>query len=113
MSRGDIATNGNFSSVHDDPKKAHHYGVEDVGWQALAPAIGCMILSTTVVAMRWYTRYKLARCQGWDDYVILLSVVSQNLISATTSARSNHIPGAVVGNDSHDWTGSTSRLRRL
>jgi hypothetical protein len=52
-----------------------HFGVHDIGWQALGPAVACTALSTAVVAIRWYTRCKLARCLGLDDYVILLSVV--------------------------------------
>lgn len=52
-----------------------HFGVEDIGWQALGPAVACTTLSTAVVVLRWYTRCRLARCLGLDDYVILLSVV--------------------------------------
>lgn len=76
MFRDDNPPNVNSTTIRDNPGSAH-FGVEDVGWQALAPAIGCTLLSTAVVGVRWYTRCKLARCLGMDDYVILLSVVWQ------------------------------------
>lgn len=53
-----------------------HFGARDIGWQALGPAIACAVLSTAVVGLRWYTRARLVRCLGWDDYVILLSLVN-------------------------------------
>lgn len=56
------------------PEKAH-FGAGDIGWQALAPALGCTILATLIVAARWYSRCRLAQCLGIDDYVILLSLV--------------------------------------
>ena len=49
--------------------------VRDIGWQALGPAIACTALASLVVATRWYARLHLVRCVGWDDYVILLSLV--------------------------------------
>ncbi|KAI7228396.1 hypothetical protein KC330_g7921 [Hortaea werneckii] len=52
-----------------------HFGARDIGWQALGPAIACAVLSTAVVGLRWYTRARLVRCLGWDDYVILLSLI--------------------------------------
>lgn len=54
---------------------AVEFGAGDVGWQALGPAIVFTTLSTVVVALRWYTRYRLVRCVGFDDYIILLSLV--------------------------------------
>lgn len=51
------------------------FGAEEIGWQALGPAIACTTLATIVVASRWYTRYRLARCIGVDDVVILFSLV--------------------------------------
>ena len=51
------------------------FGAEEIGWQALGPAIACTILATTVVVLRWYTRYRLAQCTGVDDIVILFSMV--------------------------------------
>ncbi|KAK5133893.1 hypothetical protein LTR08_007122 [Meristemomyces frigidus] len=62
---------------------------QDIGWQALEPAIAFTILSTAVVVLRWYTRYRLVRCVGWDDYVILLSLIlswSSTAIIATAVA---------------------------
>ncbi|KAK0356747.1 hypothetical protein LTR59_000971 [Friedmanniomyces endolithicus] len=52
-----------------------HFGADDIGWQALGPAIACVTASTCVVALRWYTRCRIVRCLGWDDYVILLSLL--------------------------------------
>ncbi|KAK5728461.1 hypothetical protein LTR15_001597 [Elasticomyces elasticus] len=57
-----------------DPR-VPHFGIHDMGWQALGPTIACVFVSTCVVALRWYTRCRLVRCVGWDDYVILLSMV--------------------------------------
>nr|POE72879.1 hypothetical protein CFP56_30818 [Quercus suber] len=51
-------------------------GAKDIGWQALAPAIVCTVASTVIVVLRWYTRYRIARCLGSDDCVILHSLVS-------------------------------------
>ncbi|EMC94277.1 hypothetical protein BAUCODRAFT_54373, partial [Baudoinia panamericana UAMH 10762] len=45
------------------------------GWQALGPAIAFTVVSTCVVALRWFTRCGLLRCVGLDDMVILLSMV--------------------------------------
>lgn len=56
-----------------------HFGAKDIGWQALAPAIAFAILSTCVVALRWHTRSRIVHCVGWDDYVILLSLVSPDI----------------------------------
>jgi hypothetical protein len=52
-----------------------HFGAKDIGWQALGPTITFTLLSTVVVALRWYTRARLVRCVGWDDRLILLSMV--------------------------------------
>lgn len=51
---------------------------KDIGWQALGPAIACAALSTFIVSLRWYTRCRIVRSLGWDDYIILLSLVSQH-----------------------------------
>lgn len=58
-----------------------HFGVRDIGWQALGPAIAFSVLSTAVVAVRYYTRRKIVRCVGCDDYVIMLSLVGLQLHS--------------------------------
>lgn len=52
------------------------FGAEEIGWQALGPAIACTIIATTFVTLRWYTRSRLAHCLGLDDVVILFSIVS-------------------------------------
>lgn len=62
-----------------------HFGARDIGWQALGPAIACAILSTAVVGLRWYTRARLVRCLGWDDCVILLSLVNFFTLSFSLS----------------------------
>lgn len=64
------------------PEEAH-LGADDIGWQALAPALGCTSLATIIVAARWYSRSKIARCVGIDDYVILLSLVRFALEEST------------------------------
>lgn len=60
------------------------FGAEEIGWQALGPAIACTTLATTVVTLRWYTRCYLARCLGVDDIVILLSIVRTSYKSITS-----------------------------
>lgn len=56
---------------------AAHFGAGDIGWTALGPAIAFSLVATLVVALRWYTRSRLVRIIGLDDYVILLSLVSR------------------------------------
>ncbi|KAI7658356.1 hypothetical protein KC318_g11275, partial [Hortaea werneckii] len=63
-----------------------HFGARDIGWQALGPAIACAVLSTAVVGLRWYTRARLVRCLGWDDYVILLSLILSWTMTALIAA---------------------------
>ncbi|KAI7393871.1 hypothetical protein KC336_g16228, partial [Hortaea werneckii] len=63
-----------------------HFGARDIGWQALSPAIACAVLSTAVVGLRWYTRARLVRCLGWDDYVILLSLILSWTMTALIAA---------------------------
>ncbi len=55
--------------------KRARFGAQDIGWQALSPTIAVVILSTSVVTLRWYTRCRIVRCVGWDDIVILFSLV--------------------------------------
>jgi len=62
-----------------DSPTSVNFGARDIGWQALSPAIACSILSTTVVALRWFTRCRIVRCLGFDDYVILLSLVRPSI----------------------------------
>ncbi|KAI7279064.1 hypothetical protein KC345_g5563 [Hortaea werneckii] len=63
-----------------------HFGARDIGWQALGPAIACAVLSTAVVGLRWYTRARLVQCLGWDDYVILLSLILSWTMTALIAA---------------------------
>ena len=67
-----------------------NFGAEEIGWQALGPAIACTVLATTVVTIRWYTRCRLARCLGLDDVVILLSIVSTFCTYARDLYNSDH-----------------------
>ena len=46
------------------------------GWQALGPAIVCMILAVIVVALRWCTRLSLTRRVGLEDYLITVALVA-------------------------------------
>jgi hypothetical protein len=54
------------------------FGTREIGWLALGPAIACTALATVAVALRWYTRCRISRCLGLDDYVILFSMVSES-----------------------------------
>ena len=83
MFRYDIGKNFETSTEAASRDDAH-FGVKDIGWQVLGPSIACTILSITVVAVRWYTRCKFARCVGLDDYVILLSMVGPHPIQETS-----------------------------
>ena len=67
-----------------------NFGAEEIGWQALGPAIACTVLATTVVTLRWYTRCRLARCLGVDDFIILLSIVSTNCNRTTILHQADH-----------------------
>jgi len=73
------------------PEEAH-FGADNIGWQALGPALGCTLLASIVVGARWYSRRTIARCLGVDDYVILLSMVcsfmSRLYLSFTNRTRS-------------------------
>ena len=66
---------GTHGGRESNAEERVHFGANDIGWQALGPAIACTLLATLVVAARWFTRYRLAQCIGLDDYVILLSLV--------------------------------------
>jgi hypothetical protein len=66
------------------------FGSEEIGWQALGPAIACTVLATAVVTLRWYTRCRLARCLGVDDVVILLSIVSTHCNCTTRLHITDH-----------------------
>ncbi|KAK3073367.1 hypothetical protein LTR53_005119 [Teratosphaeriaceae sp. CCFEE 6253] len=79
-----------------DPTVAH-FGAKDIGWQALGPAIACVAVSTCVVALRWYTRCRLVRCVGWDDYVILLSMLLAWAMCAIIGAAVHQGVGVVHG----------------
>ncbi|KAK5164648.1 uncharacterized protein LTR77_009854 [Saxophila tyrrhenica] len=58
----------------------------DIGWQALAPALACTLLATLVVAARWYTRCRIAKCTGPDDWIILLSLILSIAMTALIGA---------------------------
>jgi hypothetical protein len=92
---------------HPSPEKAADgaptpistsFGAQEIGWQALGPAIACTILATTVVTLRWYTRCRLARCLGVDDVVILFSIVGSYCKTTAmlheTNNRHRFLPGA-------------------
>lgn len=65
------------------------FGAEEIGWQALGPAIACTILATTVVTLRWYARCRLARCLGVDDVIVLFSIVSASHKHSTRLRETN------------------------
>jgi len=74
-----------------------HFGAEQIGWQALGPAIACTILATLAVALRWYTRCKISRCLGLDDWVILFSMTLAWCMCAIIGAEMNEGLGVVRG----------------
>ena len=93
---------------------AAHFGAQDIGWQALGPAVAFTILAGTVVSLRWYTRSRLAQCVGSDDYVILLSLVCDVNFNRSTSpplttkqTLSIAMTG-VIGAEVHEGVGSYS-----
>lgn len=84
LTNRDVDDSSTFDDPADGPRDVH-FGANDIGWQALGPALGCTLLATVVVAARWYSRCRIARCVGLDDYVILLSLVRR----ASTQSRSH------------------------
>ncbi|KAF2163597.1 hypothetical protein M409DRAFT_68495 [Zasmidium cellare ATCC 36951] len=72
--REHVDNNVSLSTEPASPTAAH-FGAGDVGWTALGPAIAFSVLATIVVVLRWYTRSRLVRIIGLDDYVILLSLI--------------------------------------
>lgn len=74
-----------------------NFGAQEIGWQALGPAIACTVLATTVVTLRWYTRCRLARCLGLDDIVILLSIVSSHYEHNTGLCNTDHCLRYLLG----------------
>jgi hypothetical protein len=78
-----------------------HLGAKDIGWQALGPALGCTLLAVSVVATRWYTRWKVANCVGLDDYVILVSVVCTRKHSRIPTTSNALFLGTVMCNDNN------------
>ncbi|KAI6851890.1 hypothetical protein KC332_g1260 [Hortaea werneckii] len=85
-----------------------HFGARDIGWQALGPAIACAILSTAVVGLRWYTRARLVRCLGWDDYVILLSLILSWTMTALIAAAVAYGIGTYPSTTTSSTNSSTS-----
>jgi len=74
------------------------FGAEEIGWQALGPSIACATLATIVVASRWYTRYRLARCIGVDDVIILFSMMLAWCMCAIVGVERNEGLGVYKGN---------------
>lgn len=62
-------------SPRPDSASAAHFGADDIGWQALGPAIACTVLASTFVALRWHVRRSISCCLGCDDVLISLSLV--------------------------------------
>jgi len=85
-----------------------HFGARDIGWQALGPAIACAILSTAVVGLRWYTRARLVRCLGWDDYVILLSLILSWTMTALIAAAVAYGIGTYPSSTTNSTNNSTT-----
>ncbi|KAI7194824.1 hypothetical protein KC352_g20976 [Hortaea werneckii] len=94
-------------STSSRSERLAHFGARDIGWQALGPAIACAILSTAVVGLRWYTRARLVRCLGWDDYVILLSLILSWTMTALIAAAVAYGIGTYPSTTSSTTTPST------
>nr|OQO23448.1 hypothetical protein B0A51_07753 [Rachicladosporium sp. CCFEE 5018] len=77
------------------------FGTREIGWQALGPAIACTALATIAVALRWYTRWKISRCLGRDDVVILFSMVLTWCMCA------------IIGAELHEGMGVYSNSRMI
>ena len=50
-------------------------GDDDIGYKLVAVAIATISVASVVVAIRLYVRIKLVRAVGWDDSLMLLSLV--------------------------------------
>ncbi|KAK6432657.1 hypothetical protein LTR95_011172 [Oleoguttula sp. CCFEE 5521] len=95
------------------------FGTREIGWQALGPAIACTALATIAVALRWYTRWKISRCLGRDDVVILFSMVS-DYCAKRFGASTNEITQiltwcmcAIIGAELHEGMGVYSNSRMI
>ncbi|KAK4621378.1 Wortmanamides biosynthesis cluster protein C [Fulvia fulva] len=84
-----------FREDHDDniplneqpvSPTAVHFGAGDIGWTAFGPAVGLSVLATVIVTLRWYTRARLVRIIGLDDWVILISLLFCWVITASIGA---------------------------
>lgn len=95
-----------YIQPRSDAEERVHFGAEDVGWQALGPAIACVWLATCAVAARWFSRLHLARCVGLEDYVIVLALVR---IAQRFTQRPGHVLtellDLLLGDDSLDSNG--------
>lgn len=48
-----------------------------------------LAISCILVALRVWTRTKISRCWGWDDWFILLALVSRSSLSDETAQLTN------------------------
>ncbi|EME43579.1 hypothetical protein DOTSEDRAFT_174493 [Dothistroma septosporum NZE10] len=71
--------------INEQPTSATavHFGAGDIGWTAFGPSIGLSLLATVIVVLRWYTRARLVRIVGLDDWVILISLLLCWVITAS------------------------------
>jgi hypothetical protein len=53
-----------------------HHEKPDLRWDALTPTIITTTLATAVVALRLIVRCKFVKAVGFDDFVIMVSLVS-------------------------------------
>lgn len=69
----------------DFPQLRPADGDQDRAATLLAVVISTTLLSTATVLLRVYTRIKVIRNLGWDDYTIIVAQVTRLLFSSIRS----------------------------
>ncbi|OLN85268.1 hypothetical protein CCHL11_04371 [Colletotrichum chlorophyti] len=75
------------------------------------PAVLAMVISFLIVAwicgsLRLYVRFFIARCPGWDDFFVVLSLLTSLFLSAATCSGSSSVLAALYRQDITDTSGS-------
>lgn len=87
-----------------------HRGKPDLRWDALTPTIITTALATAVVALRLVVRIKFVKACGFDDLVIVISLVSfipSDLHGSKIAIASSRGLSFVLSQDQHSSTAST------
>ncbi|MCJ1381729.1 hypothetical protein MMC17_004840 [Xylographa soralifera] len=58
-------------------------GNEDIGYRLVAVAVATISIASIIVAIRLYVRVKIVRVVGWDDWLMLFSLVLGIVAAAT------------------------------